>query len=256
MKYPEFNPQKDKEKIINFIKNWFTENGNTAKAVIGISGGKDSSIVASLCVEALGKDRVIGVLMPNGFQSDIDDALRLVHHLGIKYRIVNIGMPFKGILKELQYSEEPSDNDFPFSITEALKQNLPPRLRMATLYAITQGLPEGGRVINTCNRSEDYVGYSTKFGDSAGDIAPLGAYTVDEVLAIGDILNLPYYLVHKTPSDGLCGKSDEDNLGFTYAVLDKYIKTGICEDKEAKEKINYLHRVNTHKLKPIPMVER
>ena len=252
MKYPEFNPQKDKEKIVKFIRDWFYENGNTAKAVIGISGGKDSTIVASLCVEALGKERVVGVLMPNTTQKDINDALEVVHYLGIDYKMVNIGSAYNAILSQLISGKGIYIN----TESQQLLQNLAPRLRMATLYAIGQGITTGGRVINTCNRSEDYVGYSTKFGDSAGDISPLGAYTVDEVLAIGDILNLPYHLVHKTPSDGLCGKSDEDNLGFTYAVLDKYIKTGICEDKEVKAKINYLHKINEHKLKPIPMVER
>lgn len=254
MKYPEFNPQKDKEKIVNFIKDWFDENGKTAKAVIGISGGKDSSIVASLCIEALGIERVIGVLMPNVTQDDINDALELVHWLRLDYKIVNIGTAYHAILSQLISGRGIYiDTDSP-----QLQQNLPPRLRMATLYAVAQGIPEGGRVINTCNRSEDYIGYSTKYGDCAGDMSPLGAYTVDEVLAIGDILNLPKHLVHKAPSDGLCGKTDEDNLGFTYEVLDKYIKTGICENEETKEKIDYLHKINKHKFKQIqlPVVAR
>jgi len=254
--YPKFDAEEDKAKIIAFLQDWFAKNGPTANAVIGISGGKDSSVAAALCVEALGKDRVIGVLMPNGVQSDIDDALRLVNHLGIKYRIVNIGTPYKEMLKALQYTETTSTNDFHFAVTDALKQNLPPRLRMATLYAVAQGLKEGGRVINTCNRSEDYVGYSTKFGDSAGDVAPLASYTVTEVMAIGDTLGLPTELVHKTPSDGLCGKIDEDNLGFTYAVLDKYIMTGVCEDESIKANIDRRHELNKHKLELLPVVER
>ena len=254
---PEFDAKKDKEKIIGFLRNWFAENGTPeTKAVIGISGGKDSSIAAALCVEALGKDNVIGVLMPNGIQPDIDDALEIVKHLGIKYRIVNIESSYKAMLKALQYTEAKVDNNFHFSVTDQLLQNLAPRLRMATLYAIAQGVEGGGRVINTCNRSEDYVGYSTKFGDSAGDVSPLGAYTVDEVLAIGALLDIPERLVHKTPSDGLCGKTDEDNLGFTYAVLDKYIKTGECEDELVQKRIDELHYINLHKLKPMPMVKR
>ena len=254
--YPKFDVAEDKAKIIAFLQDWFVKNGPTANAVVGISGGKDSSVAAALCVEALGKGRVIGVLMPNGVQSDIDDALRLVNHLGIKYRIVNIGTPYKEMLKALQYTETPSTNNFHFAVTDALKQNLPPRLRMATLYAVAQGLKEGGRVINTCNRSEDYVGYSTKFGDSAGDVAPLASYTVTEVLAIGDTLGLPTELVHKTPSDGLCGKTDEDNLGFTYAVLDKYIMTGVCEDESIKANIDRRHELNKHKLELLPVVKR
>ena len=255
--YPEFNAEKDKQKIIDFIRMWFAINaGPDTKAVIGISGGKDSSITAALCVEALGKDHVIGVLMPNGIQSDIDDALAVVKHLGIQYRIVNIETAYKAMLKAVQYTEAKNDNNFYFSITDQLTQNLAPRLRMSALYAVAQGVHGGGRVINTCNRSEDYVGYSTKFGDSAGDMSPLGAYTVDEVLAIGDTLDLPKELVYKTPSDGLCGKTDEDNLGFTYAVLDKYIKTGECEDEGIRKRIDELHDMNAHKLKPMPMVNR
>lgn len=169
---------------------------------------------------------------------------------------MNIGTPYKEMLKALQYSENESTNDFHFAVTNALKQNLPPRLRMAVLYAVAQGVPNGGRVINTCNRSEDYVGYSTKFGDSAGDVAPLASYTVTEVLAIGDILDLPKNLVHKAPSDGFCGKTDEDNLGFTYAVLDKYIMTGECEDETVKANIDRRHELNKHKLELLPVVER
>ena len=246
-----FNPKEEKERIINFIRDWFNENGSKASAVIGISGGKDSTIASALCVEALGKDRVIGVLMPNGVQKDIEDALRVVKHLGIRYKVVNINNPYNEMLNALTVN-----SSFDFEITDALKQNLAPRLRMATLYAVAQGVPEGGRVINTCNASEDYVGYSTKFGDSAGDIGPLASYTVSEVIQIGDLLDIPKDLVHKTPSDGLCGKTDEDNLGFTYSVLDKYITTGICEDPKVKENIDRRHRLNLHKVCPLPVIER
>ena len=166
--------------------------------------------------------------------------------------MVNIGSAYNTILSQLISGKGIYIN----TESQQLLQNLAPRLRMTTLYAIAQGITTGGRVINTCNRSEDYVGYSTKFGDSAGDIAPIASYTVDEVLAIGDILDIPKKLVHKTPSDGLCGKSDEDNLGFTYAILDKYIKTGICEDKEIRAKINHLHELNKHKLELLPVVKR
>lgn len=255
--YPKFDPEEDKQKIVAFLRDWFTKNGGPkTKAVVGISGGKDSSVAAALCVEALGIEHVVGVLMPNGVQADMDDALLLVNHLGIKYRIVNIGAAFKEMLKALQDTDVQHDSGFQFAITDALSQNLPPRLRMAALYAIAQGVSDGGRVINTCNASEDYVGYSTKYGDSAGDVAPLASYTVDEVLAIGDMLGLPAELVHKAPSDGLCGKTDEDNLGFTYAVLDKYIKTGVCEDEGTKVKIDRLHAANKHKLEPMPVVKR
>ena len=253
--YPAFNPEEDMQKIVDFIKDWFDKNGPQAKAVVGLSGGKDSSVTAALCVRALGKERVAGVLMPNDVQADIDDAKAVARHLDINYRVVNIGKPFEEMLEALQQGTG-EDGQYEVAITAPLRQNLAPRLRMAALYAVAQGLPEGGRVINTCNRSEDYVGYSTKYGDSAGDVAPLASYTVDEVIAIGDVLGLPRELVHKAPSDGLCGKTDEDNLGFTYAALDKYIKTGVCEDEAAKAKIDRLHKLNLHKVSLMPVVER
>lgn len=254
--YPEFDAAKDKQKIVDFLKDWFAKNGSpNTKAVVGISGGKDSSVAAALCVEALGQERVIGVLMPDGEQSDIDDAIHLVEHLGIGYTIINIG----SVTRELQQQAAGGKRCNGYTgidLTPELVQNMPPRLRMTTLYAVAQGVTGGGRVINTCNRSEDYVGYSTKFGDSAGDVAPLAAYTVSEVLAIGDVLGLPRELVHKAPSDGLCGKTDEEKLGFSYAVLDEYIKTGVCEDEDTKVKIDRLHVMNKHKLELLPVVER
>ncbi len=203
-----FNAKKVTEKCIEWIKDFFEENGPGCNAVIGISGGKDSSVTAALCVEALGRDRVIGVLMPNGEQADIDKALLLVNHLGIKYFIVNIKDAVDGVI-----------NSIPFELSDQSRINLPPRIRMSTLYAVSQS--NNGRVANTCNLSEDWVGYSTRYGDSVGDFSPCSHLTVQEVKAIGRFLGLPSELVDKVPSDGLCGKTDEDNLGFTYAVLDK-----------------------------------
>lgn len=130
--------------------------------------------------------------------------------------------------------------------------NTPPRLRMATLYAVGQNLPNGARVANTCNGSEDYVGYSTKYGDSAGDFSPLAQLVVEEVRQIGKLLDIPLHLVDKVPSDGLSGQSDEDKLGFTYAVLDHYIRTGEIEDQITKERIDHLNRINKHKLELMP----
>lgn len=228
--------------VVNWIRNWFEENGKGCNAVIGISGGKDSSIVAALCVEALGKDRVVGILMPNGVQSDIDDAKQLVEFLGIRYYICNIKDAYDASIKSLAQSG--------IDISEQTVINLPPRLRMTTLYAFSQSL--NGRVANTCNLSEDFVGYSTRYGDAAGDFSPLAGLTVREVKEVGLYLGLPENLVVKTPSDGLCGHTDEDKLGFTYAVLDKYIRTGICEDEKTKSRIDYLHKLNAFKLKPIP----
>ena len=240
-----FNAEKATKEVVEWIRDWFEENGKGCNAVIGISGGKDSSVVAALCVEALGKDRVIGVLMPNGEQSDIDCSHQLVAHLGIPFFVCNIKKAFDGVMESLRESG-----------VEASRQtivNLPPRLRMSTLYAVSQSY--NGRVANTCNLSEDWVGYSTRYGDAAGDFSPLGKLTVREVKEIGKYLNLPINLVDKVPSDGLSGKTDEDNLGFTYAVLDEYIRTGVCENAETKARIDRLHALNEFKLKPIPCYE-
>lgn len=240
-----FDVKKTTEAAIQWIRDWFESNGKGCNAVIGISGGKDSSIVAALCVQALGKDRVIGVLMPNGEQSDIDCSKQLVAHLGIPYYICNIKNSVDGVLESLQNAG--------VEISRQTTINLPPRIRMSTLYALSQSM--NGRVANTCNLSEDWVGYSTRYGDAAGDFSPLGKLTVQEVKAIGAYLGLPTNLVEKVPSDGLTSRTDEDNLGFTYAVLDRYIRTGVCEDADTKTRIDRLHVMNEFKLKPIPCFE-
>lgn len=236
-----FDAIKVKNDCVEWIRNFFAENGRDCNAIIGISGGKDSSVAAALCVEALGKDRVIGVLMPCGEQSDIDCSRQLVEFLGIKNYTVDIKDAVEGLTNALPEGME---------ITAQTRTNIPPRVRMATLYAIGQS--SNGRVVNTCNLSEDWVGYSTRYGDAAGDFSPLCHLTVAEVKEIGRVLGLPENLIEKTPADGLCGKTDEDNLGFTYAVLDKYIRTGICEDEKTKERIDYLHRISRFKLELMP----
>ena len=226
--------------LLEWLREWFLKNGKDCNAIIGISGGKDSTVTAALCVKALGKDRVIGVMMPNGNQKDINDSIKVCEILGIKNYTVNIKDTVDILLNTIKLS----------GVNELTNQtiiNLPPRVRMSTLYAISQS--NNGRVINTCNLSEDWVGYSTRYGDSAGDLAPLAKLTVDEVRKIGLELGLPYDLVYKIPSDGLCGKTDEDNLGFTYEVLDKYLRTGICEDLKIKELIDKKHKINEFKLK-------
>ncbi len=240
-----FDVKKTTEAAVQWIRDWFEQNGKGCNAVIGISGGKDSSIVAALCVQALGKDRVIGVLMPNGEQSDIDCSKQLVAHLGIPFYVCNIKKAVDGVLESLQASG--------VEISRQTIVNLPPRIRMSTLYALSQS--NNGRVANTCNLSEDWVGYSTRYGDAAGDFSPLGKLTVQEVKEIGKYLNLPINLVEKVPSDGLTDRTDEDNLGFTYAVLDRYIRTGVCEDSDVKARIDRLHTLNEFKLKPIPCFE-
>ena len=236
-----FNAEKVKNECIEWIRDFFDKNGPDCNAVIGISGGKDSSIVAALCVAALGKDRVIGVLLPQGHQHDIDMAYMLVNHLGIKHYVVNIEDTINAIKDSI-----PDE----VALSEQAKQNLPPRIRMATLYAVSQS--NNGRVANTCNLSEDWVGYSTRYGDSVGDFSPLSHITVTEAKEIGYLLGLPKELVDKTPIDGLCGKTDEENLGFTYAELDIYIRTGKIDDLNKKEVIDKKHKANLFKLELMP----
>jgi len=186
--------------------------------------------------------------MPDGEQKDIDDSKKVVETLGIKYHIVNIHPAMEGFRQMMK--------DAGVTLSKDAGINTPPRVRMATLYAVAQSLPNGGRVANTCNKSEDYVGYSTKYGDAAGDFSPCSDFTVTEMRMLGDALGIPRELTHKTPSDGLSGMSDEDKLGFTYDMLDKYIFTGICEDEEKKQKIDRLHEINLHKLRVIPMFKQ
>lgn len=239
-----FNAEKIKNDCVNWIRDFFEKNGKGCNAVVGISGGKDSSVAAALCVEALGADRVIGVLMPCGEQHDIDCAFNLVNHLGIKHYVVNVKDAVEGIKNSL-----PAE----LQATAQTITNIPPRIRMTTLYAVSQSC--NGRVVNTCNLSEDWVGYSTRYGDSVGDFSPLSRLTVQEVKQIGHLLGLPYELVEKTPIDGLCGKTDEDNLGFTYAELDRYIRTGEIDDLAKKELIDRKHKANLFKLELMPCFE-
>ena len=284
-----FDAKKEKEHIIDWIRNWFSENGPNANAVVGISGGKDSTIVAALLAEALGKERVYGILMPQDVQPDLDDAKKVVKTLGINTLMINVGEPIQKLKEQILAAVNPLEtsaeqhNGKGSSLTSANNSdidntnnkgktgriitelssdtviNIPPRIRMATLYAVAASLPGGGRVANTCNRSEDYIGYSTKYGDAAGDFSPISDYLVSEVKQIGheiEALSPISELIEKTPSDGLCGYTDEDKIGFTYATLDKYILTGVCEDDEIRAKIDRMHILNLHKLRTIPMCKK
>jgi NAD+ synthase len=237
----DFNAKEVKDRCVQWIKDWFEENGKGCNAVVGISGGKDSTVVAALCVEALGANRVIGVRMPNNTQSDLSDAMDICTYLNIYSCTVNIGAAVKELIAEIEYEAS--------SLSTQATINLPPRIRMAALYAVSQSC--NGRVANTCNKSEDWVGYATKYGDGAGDFSPLSNLLVSEVKAIGRELGLPSWMIDKAPSDGLCGKTDEDNLGFTYETLDKYIGEGIEPPAEIKEKIDKLHKQNLFKLMPM-----
>ena len=231
------------EGIISWIKEYFKD--VKGPAIVGISGGTDSSVCATLLTKALGKDRVIGVLMPKGIQHDISYSKELVELLGIKHYEINIENTVDSLTLEIMkiLNVNPLAND-------AYKSNTPARIRMTTLYGICALF--NGRVCNTCNLSEDYVGYSTKFGDAAGDFSLLADFTKTEVRELGRELGLPSKFVEKVPEDGMSGLSDEEKLGFTYETLDKYIRTGEISDLKIKERIEHLHKANLHKLLPMP----
>lgn len=235
-----FDVAKETDKVCEWIVDFFEKNGKGCNAVLGISGGKDSTVVAALLCRALGKERVIGVLMPCGEQPDIDVSRRVVEFLGIKSYEINIKDAVEGLKKAM-----------PFELSNQSVINLSPRIRMSTVYAVSQS--HNGRVANTCNLSEDWVGYSTRYGDSVGDFSPCSGFTVQEVKAIGKYLGVPSEFTEKAPSDGLCGKTDEDNLGFTYAELDRYIRTGEIDDLSKKENIDRRHKANLFKLEVMPM---
>lgn len=252
-----FEPEKEIENICTWIKNYFIENGPSSKAVIGISGGKDSTVAAMLLTKTLGPDRVVGVMMPQNNQADIDDAYAVCEHLGIQHYVINIGPTcdelFAGFVSNTK-----------ISLNNQITSNTPARIRMATLYMVASAV--GGRVVNTCNWSEDFVGYSTKYGDDAGDFALLRNYAVREVITMGAVLakemKVPIELITKTPSDGMCGKTDEDNLGFTYDTLDSMLIDGIVPEYDVYENILTRNKRNRHKTEalslpcPRPLVYR
>lgn len=225
-----------KNECVLWIKDWFGKNGPKCNAVIGMSGGKDSTVAAALCKEALGAERVIGVAMPSGEQS-LNEADEICSYLGIQYMCINIGEA------EAAFRQfKPNGNAF----TAQSILNIPPRIRMTVLYAVAQSC--NAMVANTCNLSEDYIGYATLYGDAAGSFSPISKLCVREVIGIGKALGLPSKWVEKTPDDGLPGsRPDEEKFGFSYATLDKYIREGICDNLEIKEKIDSMHRRNLFK---------
>ena len=242
----KFDVKEVYDEIIKFIKDFFKD--KKGPAILGISGGKDSTVCAALLVEALGKERVVGIMMPKGEQADISDSRKVISTLGIRGFEINI----KGMYNDLtsQILDYYEGDEIPSFHTT----NTPARLRMLTLYSWAAFL--SGFVCNTCNYSEDFVGYSTKYGDCCGDFSLLNQLTKTEVVALGDYMELPKDLVHKTPSDGMCGKSDEDNMGFTYDVLDTFSRTGLAPKSfEVYNKIKKMHLNPNTKLKLLPMAQ-
>ena len=244
-----FDVNKEIDHIIDWISNYFKD--TNAPAVIGISGGKDSSIAAALCAAALGPERVYGVLMPQGKQHDIEVARKVCEYLGIRYMETNIEDACRATYGAINSAYRPiADEGFNCLDYDIVTTNTPARIRMTVLYAIAGML--GGRVVNTCNRSEEYVGYSTKFGDAAGDFSPLKNYTVNELLQIGEMF-LPKEYVYKTPEDGMSGKTDEEKLGFTYEELDNYLLYGkLPAELGTMYAIEKAHNASEHKRQPMP----
>lgn len=226
-----------KDECVDWIRAWFESNGPSCSAVLGMSGGKDSTVAAALCAAALGPERVIGIAMPAEGQS-LNEADEICASLGIRYLCFPIG--------RIEAECTALGSLLPEGFSVQTRQNIPPRIRMTMLYAAAQSL--NGMVANTCNLSEDYIGYATLYGDAAGSFAPLAGMVVREVMQVGRELGLPEKWVGKTPDDGLPHSApDEVKLGFTYAVLDRYIREGICEDEAVRAKIDSLHRRNRFK---------
>lgn len=239
-----FDAKQTAEKLVKWLKDYFDNNGQPINAVVGCSGGKDSTVVLAALTKAIGPDRIYAILMPNGEQADIDDSYKICEYLGIKPHVCNIQDAYNGVVGSVSGEFEP---------TGQMKINLAPVLRMTTLKAISQCV--NGRFTCNGNASEAYIGWFTIDGDDRGSVKPLINMTVTEVIQVGEALGLPDWMIHKTPTDGLCGQTDEDKFGFTYEVLDKYIRTGEIDDLEIKAKIDDMHKRNAFKLKPMPSFE-
>jgi len=244
-----FDAKEEAKNIINWIQNYFKENGsNETKTIIGISGGVDSLICTQLCIDALGKDRVIGILIPDSsnsnYQKDYEDGMNICKLLDIEYYSIDINRT-----KNSLYLQFTNQQKISTPLNSVVKYNTPARLRMTALYMI--GAQLGGRVVNTCNLSETYVGYDTKWGDNAGDFAPIASFTKTEIKQIGLALDLPKHLINRTPDDGMCGQSDEDRFGFTYEQLDKYIRNNKDVNVDVFNKIDKMHKAALHKINSI-----
>lgn len=248
----KFDAKKVKDELVQWMRDWESKNAKDCNFVLGISGGKDSTIVAALLKECFGPERVYGVMIPCGEQKDIDVSRRVIETLGINSMEVNIKDAVSAVVRGIEckvYDKSQKESGI-LTISNQTQTNIPPRVRMTVLYAISQSL--NGRVIGTCNLSENYIGYLTIHGDGASDCEPLANLTVQEVKAIGYELGIPGEFIEKIPDDGLpCSTSDEQKFGFTYKVLDRYIRTGEIEDLAIKEKIDGMHKRNLFKLQPI-----
>ena len=245
----KFNTKKVTEQLIQGIRDWFEKNGKGCNACVGLSGGKDSTIVCKLCVEALGADRVIAVGIPDKGQN-LHEADEIAKWMGVDFRVVNIGSITDAIKHETYYGGN-------VRLSEQAEQNIPPRVRMLILYAISQS--NNGRVVGTCNASENYIGYFTKYGDGASDFEPIAELTVHELYQPGDELGIPKKWTYKTPDDGLPHSLPDDEKfekkGFNYEKLDKYIRFGTSGDAVADAAIEKMHAQNEFKMKPVEVIK-
>lgn len=234
-----------KDDIINWLTTYKNEN-HVPGVVLGLSGGKDSTTVAMLAKKVWG-DNVVGIMMPNGVQPDIDDTKAIAEKLDLWTMNVNIGSAMTAMLDAIA-----------IDVSDKSKTNIPPRLRMTVLYAIAQTL--GYQVIGTGNYSERFIGWTTKWGDSACDLNPIGNLTKTEVVEIGlelaEEFGLDKKFIEKAPGDGLTGKTDEDNFGFTYHDLDGFLLNKMPSDPEIEQKIMNMHLASLHKVNPIPMFKK
>ncbi|HHU08099.1 MAG TPA: NAD(+) synthase [Clostridiaceae bacterium] len=236
--------------IVQWCRDQLSTSGGD-QAVIGLSGGKDSTVVAALMAEAIGKEQVFGLILPDQGQNDLDTAIEIARELEINYQVLDISPITSAIRLQVAKAIE---SGLIAEESEQTRLNLPPRVRMTVLYAVSQSIL-GSRVVNTSNLSEDWVGYVTLYGDSAGAFAPLGMLTSAEVIALGEALGVSERFLKIPPADGLTGKTDEDVFGFSYEQLDKYIRTGEITDKNAREKIDRMHRLSRFKFQAMPMFQ-
>ena len=239
-----FNAEAARDNLVRGVAK-LAEEQHFSKVVLGISGGKDSTVCAAVCARALGKENVYGVMLPDGEQKDISDSISVCKALGIRCKTVNIGKMHKALHEALCF-DEAAEGEFPVPFVKESDINVGPRLRMTTLRYIAQAL--GARLVGTGNLSESTVGYCTKDGDTSCDFALLLALTSVEVVKVGLTMpELPRYLVEKTPTDGLSGMSDEEKMGISYQDIHAYIRFGTCGNAETDAKIRAKEAGSAHK---------
>ena len=247
-----FDAAAERDRLVAAVKALAAAQGFT-RVVVGVSGGKDSSVAAALCARALGPENVYGVMLPDGEQRDIADSRRVCEALGIRQRTLNIGAMHRALLAEVEPERPAAAGEFPLPFSRESDINVGPRLRMTALRYVAQAL--GARLVGTGNLSEATVGYCTKDGDTSCDFALLGSLTSLEVVELGlSMPELPPELVRKTPSDGLSGMSDEEKLGLSYRSIHDYLRLGTSGDPAVDARIRQKEAANAHKRRMPPIL--